>query len=190
MNSQYRKIKGGRDGVRHPFLLEQNTTSKVDRMPGQTIYRRRASKAAATELEREWAVILAGRDGTGLNSLTPRVTGDDRPKQFCPITGDLTLVEEAQRRVALELAKERTLFLQISSGRLPWGSTLRCIRLFTIYKAGRNWSVCYERRNVGCMSRRVGDFSSVVFTIGIRIEFSQANCGREIKNRECSPWTA
>ena len=150
-------------------------------MPVQTIYRRRASKAAAMELGHEWAVILAGGDGTRLNSLTRRVTGDDPPKQFCPITGDLTLVEETQRRVALELAKERTLFLQISSGRLPWGSTLRCIRLFTICKAGRNWSVRYERRNVGCMSRRLGDFSSVVFTIGIRIEVSQANCGREIK---------
>jgi hypothetical protein len=146
MNSQYRKIKGRvRDGIRDPFRVAQNTTPNVDRMPGQTIYRRRASKAAATGLEHEWAVILAGGDGTRLNSLTRRITGDDRPKQFCPITGDLTLVEETQRRVALELAKERTLFLRISSGRLPWGSTLRCIRLFTICKAGRNWSGATSR---------------------------------------------
>ena len=116
MNSQYRKIKGR---VRDPFLVEQNTTSNLDRTPGQMSHRPRPSKTAVMELEHEWAVILAGGDDTRLNSLTRRITGDDRPKQFCPITADLTLVEETQRRVALELAKERTLFLQISSGRLP-----------------------------------------------------------------------
>jgi mannose-1-phosphate guanylyltransferase len=39
------------------------------------------------------------------------MTGDDRPKQFCPVTGDLTLVQETQRRVALELPKEKTVFV-------------------------------------------------------------------------------
>jgi len=56
-------------------------------------------------------VILAGGDGTRLKSLTRRMTGDDRPKQFCPVTGDLTLVQETQRRVALELPKEKTVFV-------------------------------------------------------------------------------
>jgi mannose-1-phosphate guanylyltransferase len=63
------------------------------------------------QLKHEWGVILAGGDGTRLMSLTRRITGDGRPKQFCRLIGDVTLVEETQRRVALELAKERTLFV-------------------------------------------------------------------------------
>ncbi|MGZ9141575.1 MAG: sugar phosphate nucleotidyltransferase [Candidatus Binatia bacterium] len=63
------------------------------------------------ELEHEWAVILAGGDGTRLKSLSRKITGDERPKQFCPVFGDMTLLEETQRRVAIELAKERTLFV-------------------------------------------------------------------------------
>jgi mannose-1-phosphate guanylyltransferase len=48
-----------------------------------------------------WAVILAGGDGTRLRKLTRAVAGDDRPKQFCQIIGDQTLLEQTQRRVAL-----------------------------------------------------------------------------------------
>lgn len=32
-------------------------------------------------------IILAGGDGTRLRSLTRRLTGDDRPKQFCALLG-------------------------------------------------------------------------------------------------------
>ncbi|MGE5219456.1 MAG: sugar phosphate nucleotidyltransferase [Chloroflexota bacterium] len=59
----------------------------------------------------EWAVILAGGDGTRLKSLTRKIAGDERPKQFCQILGAATLLEETQRRVALELARERTLYV-------------------------------------------------------------------------------
>jgi mannose-1-phosphate guanylyltransferase len=92
-------------------IVERNTTSNMERMPGQMIHRARGGKAGAMELEHEWAVILAGGDGTRLKSLSRRITGDERPKQFCPVFGDMTLLEETQRRVAIELAKERTLFV-------------------------------------------------------------------------------
>jgi mannose-1-phosphate guanylyltransferase len=59
----------------------------------------------------EWGVILAGGDGTRLKSLTRKITGDERPKQFCRVISELSLVDETQKRVAFELAKERTLFL-------------------------------------------------------------------------------
>ena len=59
----------------------------------------------------EWAVILAGGDGTRLKSLTRQITGDERPKQFCSVMGGATLLEETQRRAALELAPERTLYV-------------------------------------------------------------------------------
>jgi mannose-1-phosphate guanylyltransferase len=92
-------------------MVEPNTTSNMERMPGQMIHRARGGKAGAMELEHEWAVILAGGDGTRLKSLSRRITGDERPKQFWPVFGDMTLLEETQRRVAIELAKERTLFV-------------------------------------------------------------------------------
>src|SRR6266550_5814743 len=57
----------------------------------------------------EWAIVLAGGDGTRLKSLTRKIAGDERPKQFCSVLGRATLLEEAQRRTALELAEERTL---------------------------------------------------------------------------------
>ena len=57
----------------------------------------------------EWAVILAGGDGTRLKSLTRHIAGDERPKQFCSVLGHGTLLEETQSRAALELAPARTL---------------------------------------------------------------------------------
>jgi mannose-1-phosphate guanylyltransferase len=61
--------------------------------------------------ENEWAVILAGGDGTRLRSLTRRIAGDERPKQFCPVLGRATLLEETQGRAALALAPQRTLYV-------------------------------------------------------------------------------
>jgi hypothetical protein len=59
--------------------------------------------------ESEWAVILAGGDGTRLKSLTRKIAGDERPKQFCSVLGKKTLLEETRDRAALELASQRTL---------------------------------------------------------------------------------
>ena len=59
----------------------------------------------------EWAVILAGGDGTRLKSLTRHIAGDERPKQFCSVLGRGTLLEETQRRAALQVAPERTLYV-------------------------------------------------------------------------------
>jgi mannose-1-phosphate guanylyltransferase len=47
-----------------------------------------------------WAVLLAGGDGTRLQSLTFKIAGDSRPKQFCSIFGGESLL--AQTRVRLE----------------------------------------------------------------------------------------
>jgi mannose-1-phosphate guanylyltransferase len=59
-------------------------------------------------------VILAGGDGTRLKSLIRQITGDERPKQFCSVIGGATLLEETQRRAALQLAPERTLYVDDS----------------------------------------------------------------------------
>lgn len=56
-----------------------------------------------------WAVILAGGDGVRLRSLTRGITGDDRPKQFCALVGEDTLLTETRRRAALVVPAHRTL---------------------------------------------------------------------------------
>src|SRR4029079_2751711 len=58
-----------------------------------------------------WAVILAGGDGTRLQSMTRLVTGDNRPKQFVPIIGGSTLLNQTRRRVALSIHPSRTLIV-------------------------------------------------------------------------------
>jgi mannose-1-phosphate guanylyltransferase len=59
----------------------------------------------------EWAAILAGGDGTRLKSLTRKIAGDERPKQFCSVLGRGTLLEDTRRRAALEISPERTLYV-------------------------------------------------------------------------------
>ena len=55
-----------------------------------------------------WAVILAGGDGTRLQSMTRVITGDNRPKQFVPVIGGPTLLDQTRRRVALSVMPGRT----------------------------------------------------------------------------------
>lgn len=56
------------------------------------------------------AVILAGGDGSRLRSLTRAITGDERPKQFCPIINNRTLLDATRERVALGVAPENIFF--------------------------------------------------------------------------------
>jgi mannose-1-phosphate guanylyltransferase len=57
-----------------------------------------------------FAVILAGGDGSRLKSLTRAIAGDERPKQFCPILNDESLLDVTRRRVSLRIAPENTFF--------------------------------------------------------------------------------
>ena len=47
----------------------------------------RAALPSDETVGHRWAVVLAGGDGTRLQSLTLKIAGDQRPKQFCSFFG-------------------------------------------------------------------------------------------------------
>ncbi|MEQ1763184.1 MAG: sugar phosphate nucleotidyltransferase [Pyrinomonadaceae bacterium] len=62
------------------------------------------------ENSNRYAVILAGGEGSRLKSLTRAISGDDRPKQFCPILGGKSLLDTTRDRVRLSVPIENTFF--------------------------------------------------------------------------------
>ena len=57
-----------------------------------------------------WGVVLAGGDGVRLRELTRWMYGEDRPKQFCHLLGDRTLLEEARQRAERSFREGQILF--------------------------------------------------------------------------------
>jgi mannose-1-phosphate guanylyltransferase len=56
-------------------------------------------------------VLLAGGDGTRLQSLTRQIEGDSRPKQFCRIFGGKSLLGQTLERVDPLFRADRTMFV-------------------------------------------------------------------------------
>jgi mannose-1-phosphate guanylyltransferase len=61
--------------------------------------------------DERWTIILAGGEGSRLRSMAQRIEGDDRPKQFCRVLGNDTLLEQTRRRAARLVSPDRTLIL-------------------------------------------------------------------------------
>lgn len=70
-----------------------------------------------------WAVVLAGGDGNRLKPLTRLISGDARPKQFCPIFGR-TLLAETRSRLAPLIDSARVAFILRRSHRRFWSAEL------------------------------------------------------------------
>lgn len=68
-------------------------------------------EAAYSSLGKLWAIILAGGNGSRLRSLTERIAGDARPKQFCPMLGGMTFLTQTRRRVELLIPPEHILIV-------------------------------------------------------------------------------
>jgi len=83
--------------------------------------------ASGLHRSERWAVILAGGDGTRLQSITRAITGDDRPKQFVPVIGGSTLLDQTRSRVALSVASARTLFVVTEKHRRFYQSLTRSV---------------------------------------------------------------
>lgn len=62
------------------------------------------------DFKKRWGVVLAGGDGIRLRPLTRLICGDERPKQFCPLYGGVTLLEQARRRAERSIRANRLLF--------------------------------------------------------------------------------
>lgn len=62
------------------------------------------------ETRRAWAVVLAGGDGKRLQPLTQAISGEPRPKQFCPLLDGKTLLTHTRQRIRALFAKDRILY--------------------------------------------------------------------------------
>ena len=78
---------------------------------GADAHGRGAREAVSLErVTRRWGVILAGGDGVRLRRLTRFVWGDDRPKQFCPLLGNRSLLQEARQRAERSICPDQILY--------------------------------------------------------------------------------
>jgi mannose-1-phosphate guanylyltransferase len=59
---------------------------------------------------RPWGIILAGGDGTRLKAVSRIISGDCRPKQFCVLFGNTSLLARTRDRLSPSIEPNRMLF--------------------------------------------------------------------------------
>jgi mannose-1-phosphate guanylyltransferase len=78
--------------------------------------------------QERWAIILAGGEGKRLSPLTRRIAGDARPKQFCSVIGNSSLIEQTRGRVSLSIAAAQTMVVVTRAHERYYGPLLRDMR--------------------------------------------------------------
>jgi mannose-1-phosphate guanylyltransferase len=81
--------------------------NKMNKQSQQT----RSTCTGLNPLDHRWGVILAGGDGKRLLPMTRRITGDNRPKQFCTIMDGQTLLAQTRCRVERMIQPRHTLLV-------------------------------------------------------------------------------
>jgi len=79
-------------------------TGKRERVSGARAHTR-DSEASTTR----WGIVLAGGDGTRLRSLSKLISGDERPKQFCRVLGETSLLDNTIERIELGIPHDNIL---------------------------------------------------------------------------------
>jgi mannose-1-phosphate guanylyltransferase len=98
---------GGKVARRRAVIMRRPVGGRQSKYGDTTSTLERADSRGADR----WAIILAGGDGTRLRPLTRVIAGDERPKQFCAILGEETLLGQTRSRVALGVRPAQTLFV-------------------------------------------------------------------------------
>jgi mannose-1-phosphate guanylyltransferase len=83
-----------------------------------------------------WVVVLAGGEGARLRPLTRALTGDDRPKQFCAVVGEETLLEQTYRRAEALVPPSRVLTV-VTRAHAPYYRALVDDRPLLVQPIGR-----------------------------------------------------
>lgn len=66
-----------------------------------------ANPVGTKNLGNLWGIILAGGDGQRVRRLMRRVTGADRPKQYCAVVGRRSMLQHTLDRVATHIPRHR-----------------------------------------------------------------------------------
>jgi mannose-1-phosphate guanylyltransferase len=93
----------GRVSVRTKQYPQQSQSNKQGEAP-------KRQPDPAMPPRNRWGIVLAGGDGVRLRELTEWAWGDHRPKQFCPILSQRTLLEEARHRAERSVPPEHILY--------------------------------------------------------------------------------
>ncbi len=100
-----------------------------------------------------WAVVLAGGDGTRLQSLTLKIAGDARPKQFCSLFGGESLLTQTRARLESLFGVDRQMFVVTRARETGNGGRIRAavrnelfgpVRAHDGFAAGANQSAVAE----------------------------------------------
>lgn len=103
LNNTRTKIDWGRISVRAKPYGQPARSAKLVELP-------KPQRTAELPATHRWGIVLAGGDGVRLRELTQTVWGDYRPKQFCPLLGNCTLLEETRHRAERSVPPEQIMY--------------------------------------------------------------------------------